>query len=265
MRDATLVHTASSTRSNRSSYITLMLVLVLLGGLYTAFAAPQSKAEDTPLAQQSLAIKEGAALFATGCSTCHGLNLQGGAGGPSLIGSGGAAVVFQVGSGRMPLVAGQVQAGRKKVKYTQSEIEQMAAYVQANGGGPEVPKGNLTDGDLALGGDLFRTNCASCHSAGGVGGALTYGKYAPKLGPATPEVIYAAMQSGPESMPRFSVNQLNDNQKRAITNYVYDTTHTAQPGGAALGKYGPVPEGLVVWLVGIGALVVMTLWIGARA
>ena len=256
---------ASTRRSNRSSYVTLTLVLVLLGGLYTALAAPDSKAADNPAGQQSLAVKEGAALFATGCSTCHGLNLEGGAGGPSLIGSGGAAVVFQVGSGRMPLVAGQVQAGRKKVKYSDAEIDQLAAFVQTHGGGPEVPSGNLTDGDLALGGDLFRTNCASCHSAGGAGGALTYGKYAPKLQPATPAVIYAAMQSGPESMPRFSINQLTDNQKRAITNYVYDTTHTAQPGGAALGKYGPVPEGLVVWLVGIGALVVFTLWIGARA
>ena len=118
---------------------------------------------------------------------------------------------------------------------------------------------------LQMGGELFRTNCSSCHNFAGAGGALTYGKYAPKLKPATPAVLYAAMQSGPESMPRFSANQLTDQQKRAITNYVYDTTHTAQPGGAALGKYGPVPEGLVIWLVGIGALVVLTLWIGARA
>ncbi len=257
--------TRSSKRSNRSSYATLLLVLALLGGIYTAFAAPKSKAEVASGGQQSLAVKEGAALFATGCSTCHGLNLEGGAGGPSLIGVGGAAVVFQVGSGRMPLVAGQVQAPRKKVKYSPSETDQLAAFVQSHGGGPELPAGDLTDGDLALGGDLFRTNCAGCHSAGGAGGALTYGKYAPKLKPATPAVIYAAMQSGPESMPRFSANQLTDQQKRAITNYVYDTTHAAQPGGAALGKYGPVPEGLVIWLVGIGALVVLTLWIGARA
>ena len=39
----------------------------------------------------------------------------------------------------------------------------------------------------------------------------------------------------------------------------------AQPGGSDLGKFGPVPEGLVAWLVGIGVLVLATLWIGNRA
>ena len=48
--------------------------------------------------------------------------------------------------------------------------------------------------------------------------------------------------------------------------YVRFVTRDAKdPGGAALGRLGPIPEGLLIFLVGIGALIVVTLWIGARA
>lgn len=254
----------TSTRFQRlSGYAVVLLALALVGALYTAFAAPKSRAADSGT-EQSMAVKAGRELFLQGCSTCHGLNLQGGAGGPSLIGVGASSVVFQVESGRMPLYAGTIQAPRKKVKYTTSEIDQLAAYVQSKGGGPDLPSGKLDDGQLQMGGDLFRTNCASCHNFAGSGGALTYGKYAPQLTKASARVIYSAMQSGPENMPRFSDNQLTPDEKKAIVRYVEFITKSSQPGGDALGRYGPVPEGLVIWLVGLTALVGVTLWIGAR-
>ncbi len=260
------MHTSHTTRRRKraSSYGVVLLALSILGGVYAALLAPQSVAQEEP-ANQSMQVQEGRDLYLTGCSTCHGLNLEGGAGGPSLIGSGASAVVFQVESGRMPLQAGVQQAPRKKPKYSIEEIDALAAYVQANGGGPEVPEGDLSDGDLQLGGALFRTNCASCHNFAGSGGALTYGKYAPELRPASERVIYTAMQHGPESMPRYSDAQLTDDEKRAITRYVTFLQDSGDPGGASLGRYGPISEGLVAWVVGITALVGMTLWIGARA
>ena len=270
-RETSAVSTRASTpRSSLtdrfSRYGVLLLALTLVGGLYTAFWSPQSDAtEQQPAASQSMAVKEGRDLSLTGCSTCHGLNLQGGSGGPTLLGVGAAAVVFQVESGRMPLAAGTVQAPRKEPKYSIAEVDQLAAYIQARGGGPVLPEGSLTDGDLAEGGELFRTNCASCHNAGGAGGALSYDKYAPKLEPASARVIYTAMQHGPESMPRFGDNQLSVEEKKAITRYVKYLTQAGQPGGNDLGRFGPVPEGLVIWLIGIGSLVVLTLWIGNRA
>ena len=248
-------------RLSGSAVIALALGVVGLG--YTAFATPSTAQEDAASAQ-ALAVREGKRLYDLGCSTCHGLNLQG-ASGPSLIGVGEAAVVFQVESGRMPLAAGVQQAPRKRPKYTLEEIDQLAAYIQANGGGPTVPEGDLTDGDLQLGGDLFRTNCASCHNFAGSGGALTYGKYAPDLSASSPRVIYTAMQSGPEQMPRYGDNQLSPEEKRAITRYVRYITRSAQPGGADLGRYGPVSEGLVAWVVGLTVLVALTLWIGSRS
>jgi ubiquinol-cytochrome c reductase cytochrome c subunit len=251
-----------------SSSAVLALALGVVGLGYTALASPSTASQEDTASSQSLAIREGKRLYDLGCSTCHGLNLQGGVGGgPSLIGVGSAAVVFQMESGRMPLYAGVQQAPRKEPKYTIQEIDQIAAYIQANGGGPEAPSDevDLTDGDLQLGGDLFRTNCASCHNFAGSGGALTYGKYAPELSAASARVIYTAMQSGPESMPRYGDSQLSPEEKRAITRYVRYITQHQDPGGANLGRYGPVSEGLVAWLVGITALVALTLWIGARS
>lgn len=254
-----------------SPYVVVLLGLLVVGALYTAFLAPGSAAvegepeEAAEPMSQSMMIKAGRDLYLQGCSTCHGLNYEGGAGGPTLIGVGEAAVVFQVESGRMPLANGKVQADRKPPQYTVAEVDQLAAAIQAQGGGPTLPEGSLTDGDLQEGGELFRTNCSSCHNFAGAGGALTYGKYAPSLGPASARVIYTAMQSGPESMPRFSDGQLSVEEKKAITYYVRYITRAAQPGGDDLGKFGPVPEGIVIWLVGIGSLVGVTLWIGNRA
>lgn len=253
----------ASTRARLSSYALIVLALALVGGIYTAVAAPKSQAADG--ANQSIAVKEGRQLYLQGCSTCHGLNNQGGAGGPSLVGVGSASVVFQVDSGRMPLANGGAQAPRRNPKYDRTQVDQLAAYVQSVGGGAVAPTGNLTDGDLAQGGALFRTNCSSCHNFAGAGGALTRSKYAPTLQPSSARVIYTAMQSGPESMPRFSDTQLTPDEKKAITHYVRYITHAPDPGGASLGHFGPIPEGLVIFLVGIGSLVLVTLWIGARA
>ena len=254
----------TSLRSRVSGYAVVVLSLTALGGLYTALASPPSAA--TPKADSSIAVEEGRQLYLQGCSTCHGLNNEGGAGGPSLVGVGASSVIFQVSSGRMPFAAGSSQAARKDPKYDQTQIEQLAAYIQSMGGGPELPAGNLSDGDLARGGDLFRTNCSSCHNFAGVGGALTRNKYAPALTEATAAEIYAAMQTGPESMPRFGDNQLTPSEKKDIVKYVrYITTQSKNPGGAALGRYGPVSEGLLVFLGGIGLIIVVTLWIGARA
>ncbi|WP_458199713.1 cytochrome bc1 complex diheme cytochrome c subunit [Blastococcus deserti] len=240
----------------------LMAALVLTGGLYSVFA-PAQAADDTT---ESAAEAAGRELYERSCITCHGENLQGVANrGPSLIGVGEAAVYFQVHTGRMPLVRQEAQAPDKPVVFSDEEIDQLMAYVQANGGGPTLPSGDLRDGDLAEGGELFRLNCASCHNFVGEGGALSSGKYAPSLDDATDLEIYTAMLTGPENMPVFGDNQLTPEEKRSIINYVQTVNEQLDPGGAGVGRMGPVAEGLVIWVVGVAALMFGIFWMGSKA
>ena len=260
--------TSSATARGRltrraSGYLVLLFALTLVGGVYAALA-PSSRAQSAT--EESLAVKQGRALYLQGCASCHGLNAQGGNQGPTLIGVGESAVQFQVGTGRMPLETSGPQAERKPQRYTQPQIDQLAAYIGSLAPGPKPPAGDLLDGDLALGGELFRTNCASCHNFAGKGIALTYGKEAPALEEATPLEIYTAMQTGPEAMPVFGDTQLTEFEKRSIVRYVVDIQKNENdPGGHPIGRVGPVGEGLVAWVVGAVLIVALMLWIGARS
>jgi ubiquinol-cytochrome c reductase cytochrome c subunit len=241
--------------------LALAVALLSAGALYAVFA-PQAQ---TARAQEDPAlVRQGEQLYNNACISCHGMNLQGvNARGPSLIGVGEAAVYFQVSTGRMPASRQEAQIGEKPVRFTPQEIDALGAFVQANGGGPEVPKDSLAGGDVAHGGDLFRLNCASCHNFTGRGIALSSGKYAPAIKDVNAQQIYSAMTSGPQSMPRFSDRQLTPQDKKDIIAYLESDRNN--PGGYALGGFGPVPEGLISWIVGITALVGVTLWIGSKA
>ena len=243
----------------------IVVVLALMGtGLLWAALAPTGNAADAAASSED--IRQGRALFLSGCSSCHGLEAQGGNQAPSLIGVGAAAVDFQVVTGRMPLAKPAAQAERKDPKYTQTQIDQMAAYIASLAPGPAVPDDSvLTAGaQISKGGALYRTNCAQCHQAIGQGGALSYGKAAPNLGDATKRQIYEALRTGPENMPVFGPGQISDQELASIIKYVQFVTHPSDPGGAAIGHYGPVPEGLVAIIIGLGGLVIATLWIGSR-
>jgi ubiquinol-cytochrome c reductase cytochrome c subunit len=250
-----------------AALVVLLLALACTGGLYAVFA-PASKAQADETAQ-SLAIDEGKKLFAVGCASCHGTGGQGSSDGPSLVGVGAAAVDFQVGTGRMPAQQPGAQVPRKKVIYTQAEIDQLAAYISSLGAGPSVPTQAQygPDGaDIAKGGELFRTNCAQCHNFTGKGGALTHGKFAPDLEGVSPKHIYEAMQTGPQNMPSFPDTTLSEQNKKDIIAYLnaVNGDDTVSPGGLELGGLGPVSEGLFAWIFGLGALIAVAVWVAAR-
>ncbi|AQT79692.1 cytochrome C [Mycolicibacterium litorale] len=259
-------------RRRLTGAVLLLVGLGVAGGLAaTLTPTPQVAVADE---SQSALLRTGKQLFDTSCVTCHGANLQGVQGrGPSLIGVGEAAVYFQVSTGRMPAMRGEAQAPRKDPIFDEAQIDALGAYVQANGGGPLVPRdanGQVADhsllgNDMARGGDLFRLNCASCHNFTGKGGALSSGKYAPPLEPATPAQIYTAMLTGPQNMPKFSDRQLSPEEKKDIVAYVRMATEAPDPGGYGLGGFGPSSEGMAAWIIGMVALIAAALWIGARA
>ena len=244
-----------------------------LAGVMAATLTPRPQVAVADQSQSAL-LRTGQELYETACITCHGANLQGVEGrGPSLVGVGEAAVFFQVSSGRMPMMRNEAQAMRKAPAFEGSQVDALGAYVQSMGGGPLVPRdanGEVADHSLlgnnvARGGDLYRLNCASCHNFTGRGGALSSGKYAPGLDPATPAQIYTAMLTGPQNMPKFSDRQLSPEEKKDIVAYVRSSSQTMNPGGYGLGGFGPAPEGMAIFIIGMVGAIAVALWIGARA
>ena len=254
-----------------AGFAVLALGLLLSGGAY-ALLAPTSSAESA----SSDLVTEGRQLFLVGCASCHGKNAEGVVTkngnqlGPPLIGVGAASVDFQVGTGRMPLARPDTQAPQKPPQYDQQQIRALAAFVASLGPGPAIPPAsaydisNVTGEQLVRGGEYFRTNCTACHNYAGSGGALPNGRYAPTLRGVDPKYFVEAMLTGPQQMPVFSNEVLSPLAKRQIIAYVKQLHAQPNYGGGAGGSLGPVSEGLLGWIVGIGALVLATVWIAAK-
>ena len=244
-----------------------MLALLSIGTTFSIAGA----ATGAPItaAERSALIEEGERIFLKGCSSCHGINLEGSAIAPALLGVGAASVDFQVATGRMPVADMSVQIARKKPVYDEKQVEALAAYVASLAPGPDVPgESQLNyerDGSIAEGGELFRTNCAMCHNFAGQGGALSQGKYAPTVMGVLPRHIYEAMVTGPQSMPVFSDKTITPEEKLSIIKGIKAAEVEPQLGGASLGRVGPVTEGLLVWTLGLGLLVGVAVWLAMKA
>ncbi|CAB4580553.1 MAG: c-type cytochrome [Actinobacteria bacterium] len=247
----------------------LLLIFALLGIGTTFQVAGATTTSPLTAEERTAAIEEGREIFLRGCSSCHGLNAEGGSIAPSLIGVGAASVDFQVATGRMPMADMSQQAMRKAPVYNDEEVAALAAYVSSLAPGPEIPSENMLnyerDGEVAEGGELFRTNCAMCHNFAGQGGALTQGKYAPSVMGVEPVHIYEAMITGPQSMPVFSDKTLTPKEKLSIIKWIKAAEKEPQLGGVALGRVGPVTEGLLVWTLGLGLLIGIAVWLAAKA
>jgi ubiquinol-cytochrome c reductase cytochrome c subunit len=251
-------------RRPAAGYAALLLGLVVVALLYGALTRTSAQAEPTT-AQQDIA--NGKALFEATCSSCHGLDAQGTSQAPSLIGAGAAAVYFQMSTGRMPAKEVGAENERKPTTFTDQEILDIAEYIQSIGGGPQIPTAaqvSTAGANAALGYELFSANCSQCHNAGLSGGALTYGKDAPPLTQSTPTQIYTAMLTGPEAMPVFSDGAIPPQAKRDIIAYITSLRTEPNPGGLSLGRTGPITEGLVIFLGGMGFLVLIAMWLTAK-
>ena len=254
-------------RRPAAGYAALLLGLVVVALVYGSLTSRGGATEASAAVGTQQDIEAGKDLFQANCSSCHGLEAQGTSQAPSLIGSGAAAVYFQMSTGRMPAKEVGAENDRKPVTFSPKQIEDIAGYVASLGGGPEIPTAEQvsTEGaDAALGSELFSANCAQCHGFAGAGGALTYGKDAPSLTASTPTQIYTAMLTGPEAMPVFSDGALPPQAKRDIIAYITETRVEPNPGGFSLGRTGPVTEGLVIFLGGMSFLVLISMWITAK-
>jgi ubiquinol-cytochrome c reductase cytochrome c subunit len=236
--------------ARRASALGLVLLVALVAG---AGAAAQGDAQ------------RGRSLFVAGCSSCHGMDARGVRGiGPSLHGVGARAADFYLSTGRMPFgdQTGE-EPFRSDPAYPRSDLEDLVAYV-ASLGGPPVPTVHPETGKLSEGLHLFTEYCAGCHQVVAQGGVVT-GAIPPDLDRATPTQIAEAVRIGPYVMPKFDEQMIDQAELESIVRYVQYTKAPDDRGGWAIGHIGPIPEGLVAWLVLLAGLVLVARMLGERS
>jgi ubiquinol-cytochrome c reductase cytochrome c subunit len=242
------------------------LTAALCGGLaLIQFAAASEKNTTNTIKPRLPAalVSSGRALFESSCASCHGMNAQGIRGrAPSLHGVGALAADFYLQTGRMPLPSPHAQPLRSSPAFPQSQIKALIAYV-ASFGGPPIPVVHPPRGSLSEGQRLFGLDCAGCHTIQGQGGIVT-GAIVPSLNQATPTQIAQAIRVGPYVMPRFGPGELSDAQIDSIARYIQSTQHPEDRGGWGIGRIGPIPEGMVAWLLAAAALLLIARLLGER-
>lgn len=272
----------------------VLLVLVALAAGLNLALSDRADAQDVNLDPGLVA--QGENLYSA-CVLCHGPAGQGlvndtRAQGPSLIGVGAASVDFMVRTGRMPAVSAFDPLIRREPQYDETERAALVAYVtrltldameaqeerqaeaEAAGEefsevpitlGPEIPNvDGLEDADLAQGQELFTSNCAACHGPTAAGIAVGQSDVSSNLEGVDPVVVAEAIRVGPGVMPVFGEEALPQEELDAIVAWTLDVTTRSSPGGVAVGRRGPVSEGLVAWVVGIGLLGAVIYLLGER-
>ena len=73
-----------------------------------------------------------------------------------------------------------------------------------------------------------------------------------------------AVRTGPYLMPRFGSRDITRSDLNSLAAYVSYTQHPDNAGGWSIGRIGPVPEGMVAWLLAGAALLCVARIIGER-
>ncbi|GAB3137637.1 c-type cytochrome [Micromonospora sonneratiae] len=252
-------------RRHRALAGTAVLVLAAGPAALAPIPGPSPTAPTVADGRGGVVPDRGRELYLQSCASCHGPQGQGSQRGPSLIGVGPASVDFQLGTGRMPLAQERYEPRHRKPVFSAGDIAALVRQVDSfGGGGPAIP--SVGPGDVRDGRDLYLANCAACHSATGVGTALTNGQLAPSLDRSTAIQVVEAVRVGPGLMPAFPDTILTDQQVDALAAYV-GVLHGDEldRGGASLGRFGPLTEGLVAWAVGLVVILLAVRWLGSRA
>lgn len=113
---------------------------MITGAVYAGASAAFAASDTQSAATTQLTVEDGEKLFTANCATCHGLDLEGTANGPSLYGVGELATEFQLSTGRMPLQMQGPQAPQKAPQFTEDQILAISSFVQS-GTRPDVPVG----------------------------------------------------------------------------------------------------------------------------
>lgn len=250
------------------------VVMIVFGVLLWAGQGAAQTATK-PVTSGPAAIAAGEVLFNEHCESCHGVGAVG-AKGPELLDVGPAAVDFFLSTGRMPLNSPTAEPLSHPPYFNRTQIADIVAYVNAldvahGTPGPGIPvvtpacnTQTANCPSLSEGNQLFMLNCAQCHDASGAGGMLSHGYVVPSLRQATPTQIAEAIRVGPRPMPNFGPGELSNQQVSSIADYVSELANTPDPGGLGIAHFGPVPEGFIGIIFGLGLLLLVARLIGNR-
>jgi len=255
--------------------LALLLVPASSGASGAAGARAQTAGGST--AQQAQQ-ERGRELYLQSCAACHGPDPNGPSEYstvPSLRDVGGAAAVdWAVRTGRMPYQSTKGPAiARGKSRFNEQDTRALAAYVGASVGDALIPEVDQNKGNVVEGRALYSQACAACHGMNGAGSALGGENIAPSMLGVSQEDVAEAIKIGPGQMPpggalpnytptdSQSIERVND-----VAAYVEALNKDRfNRGGAPIGGKGPVPEGFVAWVIGLGLLILGIRWLGTRS
>lgn len=221
-------------------------------------------------------IRRGRDIYGQACALCHGEAGRGvpreaapEAFGPPLVDVGAASVDFMLRTGRMPLDNANARLRHSEQHVSDSERRALVAYITSlgdDGKGPAIPDiTGYQNADLGLGLELYTSNCAACHGPTGAGIAVGQEDVSSNLDIATPLEVAEAIRTGPGVMPVFGEDVLPQEELEAVVHWVVDLRQREAPGGLQFGRSGPVWEGLLAWVLGMGALTVVMYLLGEKA
>ena len=246
-----------------------VLALLLTPATGTAHGGVRAAAQQQPSDSPAVNAR-GRELYQNACASCHGPDPAGPSyypRVPSLKDTGGAAAVdWVLRTGRMPWKDNKGPAiERGEPRFNDKDIHALVVYIGEAVGDAQLPQVDPALGNLQRGRQLYGQACAACHGMNGAGAAVGGHDVAPSLQGIDALSVGEAMKVGPGNMPVFSGGMYDAAGVNSIAAYT-DTLekNVDNPGGLPIGGKGPVPEGFVAWLIGLGVLVLFAKVVGGR-
>jgi ubiquinol-cytochrome c reductase cytochrome c subunit len=257
-------------RLGRRTVLALAAAVLAVSVPSALLLAPRASAGGTvaaasPSPTTPAAAAEGRVVYEERCATCHGTQGQGTGQAPPIAGLGPAFYDFMMATGRMPLDQTGTQPRRRPPVLSPGQIRAVSDYLTSiSPGGIAIPQVDPAGGSLPVGQAIYQSTCAPCHGAIGKGGAVG-SQDAPPLDEATARQVAEAVRIGPGTMPVFDESTVDQHQLDSLVRYVLYLRHPRDRGGNGLGGVGPLVEGFVALVGGLGLMVLVTRTIGTRA
>ena len=237
----------------------LMVVMGPGGSAGDAGSAASASGSAGGVEAQPPDVEMGRIIYSRDCAWCHGIGAEGTERAMALTDAGTASIAYALETGRMPIDRPDARIGRGDPSYDAEEIEAIVAHLEPLTAGPAARTPDLANAQVARGGEHYRLNCAACHGAEGIGGALTTTDVTPSLQHSSPRDVANAVVAGPGAMPSFDASF----DEQALADTAAYVQHLQDPPGPGLAlPGGRVGEGLVAWVVGAGILVLGARWLG---